>query len=642
MARTIQEIIDHLHSSLKEYIEATYHIGDPALIDQRRVLLERTGVTHQEPFLESTPKYQLGKRFRDVEGLPAAALTIYDLLSTPTPKRGRLLFDPPYRHQGDSIRRALIEGRNLVIMTGTGSGKTESFLLPIMGKFAREAAERPKSFGGQPAMRALLLYPMNALVNDQLGRLRAIFGDPEVVKQFTKWAGRPPRFARYTSRTPYAGVRTSKKDGKKLTSFESFYVEIERTASGAASDEQRAAAHLREQLRDRGKWPAKPDLEKWFGAKGSRWIDTKTQEFQRAVTLPSDSELITRHEVQASSPDLLVTNYSMLEYMLMRPIERSIFEETRDWLAANPGEKMTVVLDEAHLYRGAAGAEVGLLLRRLRDRLGIPEDRFQIICATASFSDAEYAAEFGAQLAGVPKDTFEAITGDLDHRPHAAVGTRAEAQVLADLDLGDFYSSDEAVRNGAVAGFLGHRGVVPSAGLERDLFEALREFAPLGMLVNRTMGSAQPVAELGHDLFPESPAIANRAVTALLALGSVAREDRMPPACCRAASTTFTVGCRVSGSAWIRNAPRSPRRTGTASAARCTASRTRSAAADRACWSSTRAVAAGRRTRAPTPTTSTRQARCGPSRVGGCACPAARPRPCSISTCCWRSPRGST
>ena len=179
VARTIQETIDHLHSSLKEYIEATYHIGDPALIDQRRLLLERTGVTHQEPFLESTPKYQVGKRFRDVEGLPAAALTIYELLSKPTPERGRLLFDPPYRHQGDSIRCALIEGRNLVIMTGTGSGKTESFLLPIMGKFAREAAERPKSFGGQPAMRALLLYPMNALVNDQLGRLRAIFGDPE-------------------------------------------------------------------------------------------------------------------------------------------------------------------------------------------------------------------------------------------------------------------------------------------------------------------------------------------------------------------------------------------------------------------------------------------------------------------------------
>ena len=56
----------------------------------------------------------------------------------------------------------------------------------------------------QHAVRALLLYPMNALVNDQLGRLRAIFGDPRLVEMFAGWAGRPPTFARYTSRTPYA------------------------------------------------------------------------------------------------------------------------------------------------------------------------------------------------------------------------------------------------------------------------------------------------------------------------------------------------------------------------------------------------------------------------------------------------------
>ena len=55
---------------------------------------------------------------------------------------------------------------------------------------------------------------------------------------------------------------------------------------------------------------------------------------------------------------------------------------------------------------GAAGAEVGLLLRRLRDRLNIPPERFQVICATASFTKASYAPQFGAQLAGVPAETF--------------------------------------------------------------------------------------------------------------------------------------------------------------------------------------------------------------------------------------------
>lgn len=534
MARTIQETIDRLHSSLKEYIEATYHIGDAALIVQRRALLDRTGVTHQEPFLETTPRYQVGARFRDMSGLPPSARTIYEMLSGVRKNRARLLFDPPYSHQVDAVGHALLEGRNLMIMTGTGSGKTESFLLPILGKFAREAAERPASFA-RPAMRALLLYPMNALVNDQLGRLRAIFGDPDLVEQFTRWAGRPPRFARYTSRTPYAGVRSGKKDGRKLASFEDFYVEIERHTSGPASDQQKAAARLREQLQERGKWPAKPNLDDWYGAKGSRWVDPKTGEFLRAVTLDKDSELITRHEVQATCPDLMVTNYSMLEYMMMRPIERPIFDATRDWLAANPNEKFAVVLDEAHLYRGAAGAEVGLLLRRLRDRLEIPTDRFQVICATASFEDKVYATEFGAQLSGVPADSFVAVTGALDMRSHAAPGTKADAEVLAGLDLELFYSADEVDRAASVAGFLAHRGVAPSAGVERDLFEALKTFPPLGLLVNETMGAAKPVAELGSTLFPDTPNIADSSVTALLAVGSVAREqpDASGPLPCR-------------------------------------------------------------------------------------------------------------
>ena len=91
-------------------------------------------------------------------------------------------------------------------------------------------------------------------------------------------------------------------------------------------------------LKERGKWPAKPDLAAWLGEKGHRWQNPKTGAFARAVTLPDDTELLTRHEVQAAPPDLLVTNYSMLEYMMMRPIERSIFDMTRAFLEANPDE----------------------------------------------------------------------------------------------------------------------------------------------------------------------------------------------------------------------------------------------------------------------------------------------------------------
>ena len=531
MAQTIKETINQLHSSLREYIEATYHISAPALIEQRKELLDRPGVIHQIPYIESTPRYQSGENFSAIKGLPPAALKAYSILSTPLGELPALVYDPPYKHQSDAIRNSLVDGKNLLVMTGTGSGKTESFLLPILGKLAHEAHTNPSAFRDQPAVRALILYPMNALVNDQLGRLRSLFSDPRIVALFHQWAQRPPRFARYTSRTPYAGVRTREKDSRKLGAFDDFYVEIQRQVDGPPSEERDQAQTLLAQLKLRGKWPAKPDLPAWFGDKGTEWQDRRTQEFRRAVTLPDDVELVTRHEVQVAPPDLLVTNYSMLEYMLMRPIERPVFDKTRDWLARNPREKFLIVLDEAHLYRGAVGAEVGLLLRRLRDRLDIPPERFQVICATASFSKACYAPQFGAQLAGVPAETFLPIEGDYAWRPHAAQGTRRDAEILADIDLAKFYDADtDEDRASLVRPLLDHRHVPSGLGLEPSLYQALVEFPPLGLLINTTMQQARPVEELGRDLFRDAPSLqADAAATVLMALGSMARIDSKSP-----------------------------------------------------------------------------------------------------------------
>ena len=503
MTQTIQETISLLHGALRDYIEATYHISSPALIDQRRRLLDRTGVIHQIPYIESTPRYQNGEPFAAIKGLPAAALEAYRTLSVASHGLPAILHDPPYKHQSDAIAQSLVAGKNLLIMTGTGSGKTESFLLPILGGLAREAAGNPAAYRDHPAVRALILYPMNALVNDQLGRLRSLLGDPRLVALFKQWAGRPPRFARYTSRTPYAGVRTRAKDSRKFRAFDDFFVEIERRVQGPPSEERQQAQLLLGQLKARGKWPAKPDLLAWFGGKGTEWQDRKTGIFKRAVTLPDDVELVTRDEVQTAPPDLLVTNYSMLEYMLMRPIERPVFDRTKDWLARNPTEKFLIVLDEAHLYRGAAGAEVGLLLRRLRDRLDIPPERFQVICATASFTDAHYAPQFGAQLAGVGVESFIPIQGEFAWRPHAAPGSLHDAEVLAAIDLAQFYecATDDA-RIEVVRHLLAHRHVAAGLTLEQSLYEALCEFPPLGLLVNNTMKQARPVEELGRVLFP--------------------------------------------------------------------------------------------------------------------------------------------
>jgi ATP-dependent helicase YprA (DUF1998 family) len=529
--QTINETITRLHEALTEYIEATYHISAPSLIAQRQELLKKPEVIHQIPYLESTPRYEAGKAFSDMPGLSKAALEVFQALSKSEDDLPRILYDPPYRHQSEAIDGSLIQGNNLVIMTGTGSGKTESFLLPILGKLAREAKENPLAFAEQAGMRALILYPMNALVNDQLGRLRSLFSDPRVTSRFKSWAGRPPRFARYTSRTPYAGIRTSEKDSQKLAGFESFYVSLLRRAEDGEPEEKVEAQRLLRDLKERGKWPAKPDLAAWFGQKGTRWQDSKTGEFIRAITLPHDSELLTRHEVQESPPDLLVTNYSMLEYMLMRPIERSIFDSTRMWLKNNPAEKFLIVLDEAHLYRGAAGAEVGLLLRRLRDRLAITVDRFQVICATASFKDAKYAPKFGAQLSGVPAATFIPIQGNLDLRPHSATGSAHDAEILAQIELSKYYdAATDAERMDVIHPLLNYFRVTPDASPETSLYKALANFGPMGLLINSTMKKARPVAQLGSDIFPTAPAqTADSAITVLMALGSMARPDPKSP-----------------------------------------------------------------------------------------------------------------
>lgn len=529
--QTIQETIKQLHSALSNYIEATYHISAKSLIKQRKRLLTQPGVIHQIPYLESTPRYPKGEQFSEMNGLPTAALEVFHTLSRTDGDMKRIIYDPPFFHQSEAVRVSLIEGGNLIIMTGTGSGKTEAFLLPILGKLAHQAKEQSDTFANQAAMRALIMYPMNALVNDQLGRLRDIFGDARLVSLFKEWADRPPRFARYTSRTPYAGIRTREKDYSKYKAFSDFYVETERLARDSNADEQTKALSLMKALKDRGKWPAKPDLTAWLGEKGSRWSDTQTGKFRRAVTLPDDSELLTRHEVQTNPPDILVTNYSMLEYMLMRPIERKIFDETRQFFKKNKHEKFLVVLDEAHLYRGAAGAEVGLLLRRLRDRLGLPKARFQVICSTASFNDHVYAKQFAGQLTGLPPSSFSAITGSIEFRPNSSTGSVKDAKLLAKIDLGEFYlATSDRKRYAILKPLLDYRKVTPEREYEIALFHALKEFDPMGLLINETMKNAVAISELGHQIFPTAPLeTANKAVTVLMALGSVARLNPKTP-----------------------------------------------------------------------------------------------------------------
>ena len=342
----MREELRHYRDSLRTYITSTYHVSNPALVDMRAELLERRGAIAQEPYIESTARYTATRRFSELVLPNGVSDFLADL------GHRKLIFDPPYDHQAQALELGLADPfHDLVVTTGTGSGKTEAFLLPILGRCADEAIGG-ESFATR-AMRALLLYPMNALVNDQLGRLRLLFGHSAVASWFEERAGRPLKFARYTGRTLYPGRRKERTERHRdrLQSLK-FYRDLE---DQAASDEQTKA--LIRRLRERGKWPAKPStamgredgMSTWYGKGkwklGGQWV--------RTIERLEDPELFLRQEVHEGVPDLLVTNYSMLEYMLLRPVEREIFSATAEYYAENPSQRLILVLDEAHLYRGA-------------------------------------------------------------------------------------------------------------------------------------------------------------------------------------------------------------------------------------------------------------------------------------------------
>ncbi|WP_374712411.1 DEAD/DEAH box helicase [Symbiobacterium terraclitae] len=525
-------VAERLHNTLTSYIESAYHIRNTSLINERKRLLEEVGMIAQEPYVEATPSYEIGQSYDQLQ-IPPRAQEVLSELAKLEPPVG--IYSRPYQHQAQALTEFLGKKRDIIVATGTGSGKTESFLMPILGTLAIESTERPEC-AAKPGCRALLLYPMNALVNDQLGRIRRMFGDERVAAILKEGRGRPVRFGSYTSRTPYPGDRDPQKDALHFTEmFEKFYLKYEK---------DREMVRL---LRDKGRWPSK-DLRGFYAKhleeeavyqsgskKGTKF--TKHHWDKRLRTQPEDRELLARHEMQQECPDILITNYSMLEYMLMRPIERPIFQQTKAWLHAHPDNQLILVLDEAHMYRGTGGAEVALLIRRLMARLGIDRSKLRCILTSASLGEgpeAEQAViEFARELTGESDNggrSFVLIRGIKESRPSPRPGTEDEALQLASFDITafqrletDFDTAARPVRE--LASRLGWGPVPDSKGaLEDYLFHHLTGWGPSETLVQTISGKAVLLRQLAEILFPSSPVkVARRATEALLELGTRAR-----------------------------------------------------------------------------------------------------------------------
>ena len=244
--------------------------------------------------------------------------------------RDRLLYT--HQHEAIGIAQSGTPGQQpaIVVTAGTGAGKTESFLLPILNDLYRNPPTNRR--GGT---RCIILYPMNALVNDQVDRLYGWLKEQTRTTLF-----------HFTSETP--------EDIK-------------------AADDQ--------------------DVPIWGPCR------MRTRQEARG------HETHSGHHIEGGpTPDIVITNYSMLEYMLCRPQDSIFFGP----------ELRAIVLDEAHLYTGTLAAEITLLLRRLLLRCGRkPEDVLHFATsATLGSGDQDELKDFAGQVFGKPTQLIRLITGE--------------------------------------------------------------------------------------------------------------------------------------------------------------------------------------------------------------------------------------
>ncbi|MGV3485068.1 MAG: DEAD/DEAH box helicase, partial [Planctomycetaceae bacterium] len=215
----------------------------------------------------------------------------------------------PFKHQARAWRRLDTRdgqrAKPTIVTTGTGSGKTECFSFPVLDHCYRMRQ------AGQVGIKAIILYPMNALAADQEKRFANIIWNSATLRNAGVTVGN------YTGRYDPSDPSAGKDSGNRLM---------------------------------------------------------------------GERHGISHHEtLQQSPPDILLTNYKMLDYLLIRPQDSRLWRFNEPGLAEQPLKFL--VLDELHTYDGAQGADVACLIRRLKQRLGIPQRELCVVGTSATLDD---------------------------------------------------------------------------------------------------------------------------------------------------------------------------------------------------------------------------------------------------------------
>ena len=173
MSYGANSIHKQLRTELEDYIKSQYFGKSPILLSALSDRLDEEGLLYQKPYIESSPAYQSIPDGILTTDLPDWIKRFFTQLS----ESGLGVFPTPFAHQVQALEAAW-HGKDVLVSTGTGSGKTECFLWPLLAKLAREAHDTPGTWRRR-GVRTMIMYPMNALVSDQVSRLRRLLGDTE-------------------------------------------------------------------------------------------------------------------------------------------------------------------------------------------------------------------------------------------------------------------------------------------------------------------------------------------------------------------------------------------------------------------------------------------------------------------------------
>lgn len=388
-------IIDHFNDALE--------LRNPDLARRRQEAFQAPGALVADPYIEYLPPYkQSDDSIDDLGGVSGTTLFSDFVAKHLFPQE----VSHPYAHQAKAFR-ASMDGQHVAVATGTGSGKTEAFLMPILARLLQEGsnwptAPRPQEpwwqIAGAPfspsrinenraaAIRALVLYPMNALAEDQMTRLRKLLDSEDTHRWFDEnMGGNRFYFGRYTSAAQPSAPRLGISGARRSDN-------LEKSLAAQLRSVHETRSSLGAQLADAGQYFPRSD----------------------------GAEMLTRWDMQITPPDILITNFSMLSVMLGREDEQNMLGLTRQWLEESPEHKFTLVVDELHLQRGTAGTETAYLLRRLLAKLGLDKkpEQLSIIATTASLPDSVESKEFLRQFFGQERP-FQILAGEYQYPARA-------------------------------------------------------------------------------------------------------------------------------------------------------------------------------------------------------------------------------